>query len=390
MLSFDVLSGYAVLRCWGKSYICLKHKSMVSPCLNILFRLFVLFFPGLVFSNYAAHAQNHAYAQAWDSARRAGFSGVALVAEGGNPVFFEATGYRHFETGEILQKTDIFELASVSKQFTAMIIMMLQEKGKLQFDDSLHKFVQVPYPGITIRHLLNHTSGLPDYQAIMDKHWDKSRVAGNPDIIEYLNRYAPPALFSPGEKYNYSNTGYVLLASVAEATSGQDFIELCRNWIFKPLGMTDTDIRTLEQKAQVKNFAAGHIKDSAGNYVNANRFHASDYTVWLGNRKGPGRISSTAADLLKWDQALYAHTLVSESTLRQAFTPAILNDGSVSNYGFGWDIEEDPQRGKYVHHNGDNPGYKTMIIRLLQDKKTIIVLNNNYHPVMNWLLEQLK
>ena len=109
------------------------------------------------------------------------FSGVVLIAENGKPVCQKAFGYREFETQVPLQVSDIFELASVSKQFTAMIIMMLKEKGLLNYDDLVEKHLNIPYKGITIRHLLTHTSGLPDYQDIMDKHWDKTKVAGNED-----------------------------------------------------------------------------------------------------------------------------------------------------------------------------------------------------------------
>jgi CubicO group peptidase (beta-lactamase class C family) len=338
----------------------------------------------------STHAQTETYQTAFQKAAQAGFSGVALVAQNGKIVFYEATGNRHFETNTPLQKTDIFELASVSKQFTAMIVMMLQEKGKLQYDDPLDKYLKVPYPNITIRQLLHHTSGLPDYQDIMDKHWDKTKVASNADIIDYLNRYAPPALFLPGEKYEYSNTGYVLLASVAEKASSQDFIELCRSWIFKPLQMNNTDIRTLAAKAKVPNFAAGHLKNEQGQYINANKFHASDYTVWLGNRKGPGRISSTAEDLLKWDQALYTTKLINETTKNEAFKPAKLNSGMISNYGFGWDIAQDAAGGRIMQHTGDNPGYRTIIVRCIDQGKTVIVLNNNAHDAMEPLIQALK
>ena len=187
------------------------------------------------------------------------FSGVVLIAENGKPVYQKAFGYLEFESQIPLQTTDIFELASVSKQFTAMIIMMLKEKGLLNYDDSVSKYLQIPYKGMTIRNLLTHTSGLPDYQDIMDKYWDKSKVAGNPDCIEYLNKYAPPKHFEPGEKYEYSNTGYMLLASIAEKASGKDFIDMCRKWIFSKLKMKSTDIRTLEEKKATKNFAIGHI-----------------------------------------------------------------------------------------------------------------------------------
>jgi CubicO group peptidase (beta-lactamase class C family) len=319
------------------------------------------------------------------------FSGVVLVAENGKPVYHQAFGYREFEKQIPLQNSDIFELASVSKQFTAIIIMMLKEKGKLNYDDSVSRYLNIPYKGITIRHLLTHTSGLPDYQDVMDTYWDKSKVAGNEDCIAYLNEYAPPKLFEPGAKYTYSNTGYLLLASIAEKASGEDFIELCRKRIFRKLKMKGTDIRTLEAKKATSNFTIGHVYvEERKKYVRADSFPSSDYTIWLGNRKGPGRISSTAEDLLKWDQALYSNKLINQSTLAEAFTPMKLNDGRFSDYGFGWEIRKDTIMGKIVQHSGDNPGYKTEIVRLIDKKKTIIVLNNNAIPAFSLLIKQLE
>ncbi len=319
------------------------------------------------------------------------FSGVVLIADKGKTIYHKAFGYREFEAQIPLQASDIFELASVSKQFTAMIIMMLKEKAKLNYDDSVNKYLDIPYKGITIRNLLTHTSGLPDYQDIMDKYWDKAKVAGNPDCIEYLNKYAPPKRFEPGEKYEYSNTGYLLLASIAEKAGGKDFIEMCRQWIFKKLKMKSTDIRTLEEKKATKNFAIGHIYvDEKNKYVRADSFPSSDYTIWLGNRKGPGRISSTAADLLKWDMALYTEKLIKQSTLQDAFTPMKLNDGTISNYGFGWVLKTDSTMGNVVYHTGDNPGYKTEIIRFIDKKKTIIVLNNNAHKNFASIIKQIE
>jgi CubicO group peptidase (beta-lactamase class C family) len=306
------------------------------------------------------------------------FSGVVLVADKGKPVYYKAWGYRNHASKTPLQKTDVFELASVSKQFTAMIIMMLKEKGQLGYDDLVEKYLDIPYKNISIRHLLTHTSGLPDYQAIMDKYWDKSKIASNQEILEYLNKYAPPKLFEPGEKYEYSNTGYVLLASIAEKASGRDFIDMCRQWIFRPLKMLNTDIRTLQQKASTPNFAIGHIYVSEKQrFIRADSFPSSDYTIWLGNRKGPGRISSTAADLLKWDQALYSNKLVKPTTLAEAFSPMKLKNDSLSNYGFGWDLVNSKPVGKVVMHTGDNPGYATRIVRYIDRNKTIIILSNN-------------
>ncbi|MBC7850946.1 MAG: beta-lactamase family protein [Chitinophagaceae bacterium] len=318
------------------------------------------------------------------------FNGVALIADRGDIVYYDAIGLREYAKQVQLKKNDVFELASVSKQFTAMIIMMLKEKGKLGYDDSVSKYLSVPYQGITIRHLLTHTSGLPDYQEIMDQHWDKTKVASNTDILEYLNKFAPPRLFEPGQKYDYSNTGYVLLASIAEKASGKDFIDMCNQWIFGPLKMTSTAIRTLQQKAKTKNFAIGHLFVKERNsFIRADSFPSSDYTIWLGNRKGPGRISSTAEDLLKWDQALYGQKLVTQTTLQEAFSPMTLNNGLVSNYGFGWTLGIDENKKRIVSHSGDNPGYCTRITRFIAKNRTIILLSNNSYPDLGNLVGKI-
>ena len=319
------------------------------------------------------------------------FSGVLLIADQGRPVYFKSFGYLDFSTQTKMDTNAVFELASVSKQFTAMTIMMLQEESKLDYDDSLKIFFsELPYPGITIRHLLNHTSGLPDYQSVMDQHWDKSKIAGNEDCVAYLTKYHPPKHFEAGSKYEYSNTGYLLLASVAEKASGMDFIEFVRQRIFKKVNMTNTDIRTKEEKLAIPDFAWGHIYvPEKKQFISADSFPSSNYTIWLGSRKGPGRISSTASDLLKWDQALYTTKLVSEKTLVEAFSPATLTNDSTSNYGFGWMIPKG-EEGKTVRHSGDNPGYKTHIIRYIDKNKTIIMLNNNAHARFNELLQSLE
>jgi CubicO group peptidase (beta-lactamase class C family) len=267
----------------------------------------------------------------------------------------------------------------------------LQERGLLQFDDPVEKYLSIPYKNISIRNLLTHTSGLPDYQAIMDEHWDKTRVAGNDDIIQYLQKYAPPTQFVPGSKYEYSNTGYVLLASIAEKASGRDFTEICRTEIFKKLGMQHTDLRTPAERSAIENFARGHIPDSTGTvFLPADSFPSSNYTIWLGHREGPGRISSTAQDLLKWDQALRNNTLIQAATLQQAYTPMVLNDGKISDYGFGWDIIDNSPEHIIVGHNGDNPGYKTQIIRSLYNGKTLIVLSNNAPSDFSKLIRALQ
>ena len=319
------------------------------------------------------------------------FSGVVLVAKHGRTLFHQAYGIRDINTGEKLRRDDIFELASVSKQFTASIIIGLQEAGQLSYDDPVEKYVDIPYPGIRIRHLLNHTSGLPDYQAVMEGYWDKSKVAGNPEILAYLKRYAPPALFKPGERFEYSNTGYVVLASIAESVSGMDFIELCRNRIFKAAGMRGADIRTNDVKNRLGRFARGHIwVEARQRLVRADSFPSSDYTIWLGNRKGPGRVSARAKDLLAWDRALREAKLPGTRSGSEAWRSGVLNNGSPTGYGFGWFLWNTAKGERVIWHDGDNPGYKTMFRRYPDRDLTLIVLSNNYPAGFDRLIGQLE
>lgn len=320
------------------------------------------------------------------------FSGVLLIADSGKVLYHKAFGYNNFDTKEPADTTSISELASVSKQFTGMVIMMLKEENKLNYDDLVEKYIpDLPYKGITIRHLLTHTSGLPDYVAVMDEHWDKSKVAGNAECIEYLIKYSPPKKFEPGRKYEYSNTGYLLLGTIAEKASGIDFVSFVRTRIFVPVKMTNTDIRTQEQKAMLRNMAWGHIWVPEKNaYIRADSMPANDYNIWIGARKGPGRISSCTRDLLKWDQELYKGRLVSDATLSEAFVPMKTTTDSISNYGFGWVLENNPALGKVVRHSGGNPGIKTHIIRYIDVNRTIIILCNNAHPKFEDLLKNVE
>ncbi|MGE4062830.1 MAG: serine hydrolase domain-containing protein [Rhodospirillaceae bacterium] len=353
------------------------------------FRFFVLIFV-LAFSGAVQAAD--ATAERLDAAVKAhpDFSGVIVVADNGKPIFEATRGQRNFVTGTAMTQDAIFELASITKQFTAMGVMLLKEEGKLSYDDPLEKFVPgLPYPGITVRHLLNHTSGFPDYEEMMDAHWDKTKVATNKDITAYLKQYKPAARSKPGEKYEYSNGGYVMLGSVIEAASGQDYATFLRTRIFKPLGLRDTDVRPPQEWDKNPRFALGHVVDKETNKpVRAIDLKEVTYVVYLGGRVGPGRISSTAADLLTWDRALRTEKLLKHATLAEAFKPATLNDGKPSAYGFGWMIpERDSVLGDAVTHTGGNPGISNRITRFLDRDMTVIILSNNAYKNSNALYE---
>jgi CubicO group peptidase (beta-lactamase class C family) len=320
-----------------------------------------------------------------------GFSGVIVVADHGKPVYSRALGYRNVEANTPMTLDALFELASISKQFTAMAAMMLHQEGKLGYDDPVEKYLPgLPYPGITVRHLLTHTSGIPDMYGVMEQHWDKAKIATNADIIAALKQYAPPRVSAPGDKYEYSNTGYVLLASVVEKAAGQDFSDFVRARIFRPLALKDTDIRSPQDWDRLERFALGYERDKAtGKLARAVDLSKATYTVYLGARTGPGRVSSTAADLLVWDQALYGEKLIRQATLADAFKPMRLNDGSLSQYGFGWMLRSDPALGRIVHHSGGNPGYTNHIFRLTDRNTTVVILSNDAYEQSNALNEAI-
>jgi CubicO group peptidase (beta-lactamase class C family) len=183
----------------------------------------------------------------------------------------------------------------------------------------------------------------------------------------------------------------VLLGTVAEVASGEDFTGLCRRKIFQPLGMVDTDLRTPDEKRSLSRMTRGHIwSDEKRRFVQADSFPSSDYTLWLGRREGPGRISSTASDLLKWDVALNSGQVASEAAFAEAYEPAVLNDGTLSNYGFGWHLDTADSLGRKIWHDGDNPGYRTRNIRYVDAGFDVILLSNNNRPHLNALVKAIE
>ena len=150
------------------------------------------------------------------------FNGNILIAGGENIIYQNAFGLRNFETREVLNNNSVFYLASVSKKFTAMAILMLEKEGKISLSDSLRKFFpRLPYFNFTIQQKLTHTSGFPKYEAELPKNWDHHKVATNKEVIAFLEKEKPGIRFEPGVKWEYSNTGYLLLSSVIEQVSGQ-------------------------------------------------------------------------------------------------------------------------------------------------------------------------
>jgi len=318
------------------------------------------------------------------------FNGNVLIAEKGKTIYSKSFGFSNEITKAKLNEKSIFELGSVSKQFTAMAIAILNKNGKLSYDDKIGKYIPAlaTYDKITIRHLLNHTGGLPDYMEIMDTVFDKRKIATNQDIISIFAKYKPAVLFEPNTQWQYSNTGYALLASIIEKVSGKSYGEYLHQVIFKPLKMTNTFVYTRRYAPKkIENYAYGYVySDSLKKYCLPDDVSNTKFVIWLDGIVGDGTVNSTVVDLLKWDRALYTNKLIPAKNKNEIFTSSQLNDKSNTDYGFGWFIENNGVYGNIVNHTGGWPGYMTIVDRHIQNDKTIIVLlnytnKNTYIPI---------
>ncbi|MCJ8209859.1 beta-lactamase family protein [Mucilaginibacter sp. RS28] len=309
------------------------------------------------------------------------FNGNILVAKAGKVIYQKAFGYRNYSTKQLLNNNTVFELASLSKQFTGMGILILKEQGKLKLEDSLrHFFPELPYEGVTIKHLLTHTAGLPDYMDAMEPKWDHQKIAFNKDMIAFLAAEKIPAKFKPGTRFEYSNTGYALLASIIEKVSGQTLSTFMRQHIFKPLQMDRSRIYNTRRskKDTISNYAYGYVyEDSLKRYVLPDSLKKYDVVYYLDGIAGDGVVNSTTGDLLIWDRALKNHRLISAPLQAEMFADQSLMDTvNKAYYGYGVFTATD-QYGKLISHSGSWIGYRTILTRYVDQDITVIILSNN-------------
>lgn len=318
-----------------------------------------------LFSFYAINAQNKAAEldNLMNQAHVNGvFNGSVLVAENGKVIYRKAFGYANKEKEQQLTPEFSFDLASVSKQFTAMGIMILKERKQLSYEDKITKFFpDFPAYGkeVTVKNLLNNVSGIPKYEPLASKF-----NLSNAEILEIIESQS--ALDSEiGAKFVYNNGGYVMLALIIERVSGLSLANFLKENIFKPLKMKNTLVGDSEV-LNIKNRAIGYTAIG----------ERDDYQV---SHTGSTSMFSTVDDLFLWDQALYTEKLVSRNTIAEAFTPVILNDSSNSNYGFGWFLTPEKHA---VNHSGSDFGYRTFIFRDLAKNNTFIWLTNGGNAML--------
>jgi CubicO group peptidase (beta-lactamase class C family) len=308
---------------------------------------------------------------AWLSALhgRGRFSGSVVVARDGQICFESHLGVQ--ETGGVaLSRHSSYSLASVSKQFTGMGIMQLAEQGRLQLNDPLAKFIPelANFGSVTIRQMLHHTSGLPDYLELAVSHWDSRILLKFDDLIKMFQIYCPPPRFTPGEAFEYSNTGYALLGEIIARASGTSYADFLSKEVFEPLGMKDSAAFNLASQECVLSKRVFAFRRSC---ISPGKKKLYDLN-YLDGLFGDAGIYSSAADLVIWDRALREGTLLPCERYQEAYVSGRLNSGQTTGYGFGWDIPSHD----VVAHKGEWRGFAAYIRRDLKRHMLLVLLSN--------------
>ena len=319
----------------------------------------------------AAAARIKAGSEKWyDSALRPGsFNGGMLVAKNGNIVFEAYNGNGHLNRHDVIDSLTPFHIASVSKTFTAMAVLKLWQDGKLNIDDEFVKyFPNFNYPGITIRNLLSHRSGLPNYLYFMEKlGWNKDSLVHNEDVLNYLitRKASLTDITTPNTHFAYCNTNFALLALLVEKVTGEKFPDYLQQTFFTPLQMKHTFIFNSLDTSKVN-----PSYDWRGRIIPMN---------YLDGVYGDKNVYTTPRDLLIWDQALSGNLLFTPKTLEQAYAPYSNERSGIKNYGLGWRMNIYPNGKKTIYHNGWWHGNNAAFLRLLQDSATVIVVGNKFN-----------
>ncbi len=295
--------------------------------------------------------------------------GIAVIAcRDSRPVFRKAYGLADLEHGIPLEPDMVFRIASVTKQFTAMLIMQLVEAGAISLDDELTAYIpEFPTQGntVTIRHLLTHTSGIGNYHQL-DDFQEKLYRDFTPD--QMIERFTALSFdFAPGEQYRYCNTGYFLLGAIIERVTGKSYSENLREKIFDPLGMNSAQVARNDTL----------IPRRVRGYWCEDGVHCNIAQSNLTQAFSTGSLAMSVDDLATWDEALYTDALLSDAGRRQMWTPGVLDDGSSTQYGFGWELTEYLGH-DLISHDGSIDGFTSAVIRVPDEHIYIAVLNNVY------------
>ena len=328
------------------------------------------------------------------------FNGAWLYAEKGEIVSKGALGFRDAEDKLPITEDTIFQLASISKTFTGTAVMLLVRQGKLSLEDRITKYFPelTAYEGVTVRHLLNHTSGIPDY--FDDADWfidiwkEEKRVPGNDEILRFLRETKAKPYFAPGEGLHYSNTGYNLLALLVERLSGVPYEEFLQQNIFEPAGMTATRCCHIRRDGvPFENYAQATVFENGRWVADVDSEEDGDVVAFDG-LNGDDYVFTNIFDMLKWDRALREGKVLTLEEQQLAYTPGKLNSGEDAvydeeeglGYGLGWAVGREEALGLVVSHSGGMPGVATWFERFIDADRVLVILSNrDYRDVRAYL-----
>jgi CubicO group peptidase (beta-lactamase class C family) len=302
------------------------------------------------------------------------FNGNVMVVENEQVIYRKAIGFADFATKRKLKINTPFQLASVSKQFTAVAIMQLAEKGKLKYSDSAYKYLPFPFDSsITIFSLLTHSSGIPNYIYCLDKVYDKSLPLSNQLVVSLMAEHKPGINYKPNSHFNYNNSNYMYLAAIVERLSGLDFRTYAQKYLFAPAGMKNSFVYDPSKPESIKYAAQGF--DAPDNPI---------YTNYLDGVVGDKGVYATVDDLLLWDKALNTNKLIKANTLADALRPKLKFDNLITkNYGFGWRMKMLPDSTWQTFHTGWWHGFQTFYQHDAKNKTAIICLSNHANGYMS-------
>ena len=313
------------------------------------------------------------------------FNGAWLYAEHGEIISKGAVGFRDPEDKLPMQEDSIFDLASVSKQFTAAAIMLLVRKGLVGLEDEITKyFPGLPYPGVTVRQLLTHTGGVPDY--FDDINWligiweKEGRIPDNRDVLRFLCEGVAEPYFAPGAGFEYSNSDYCLLALIVERVSGIPFEDFMRKNVFEPAGMNSTAVCHVRRDGWPSDRFVRSLVLEDGKYILPDNSKNDSDVIPEDGTSGEGNVYSNIFDLLAWDRALREETVLTREEQQLMYTPVKLNNGEVfadergAGYGFGWEIRDDEALGLVVAHGGWHKGAYAQYERFIDADALLVLL----------------
>lgn len=300
---------------------------------------------------------------------RGSFNGAILVAKNGTIVYEKYVGLQdpRKKSADSITAETPFQIASTGKTMTSAAILKLWQDGRLNLDDAVTKyFPGFPYPDVTVKTLLDHRSGLPNYLYYMEKgDWNRKQQATNTDVLNTLLNWKPAKAANADRRFQYCNTNFVLLALIVEKVSGLSYPEFMKQNIFDPLGMKNTFVIGLgEQGTHMQSFQANNSLWSLD-------FSDGPY--------GDKNVYSTPRDLLLWDRALTEGKVLNEKTLEAAYTPYSNEKPGIHNYGLGWRMLLYPNGKKIIYHNGHWHGFNSAFARLPDEQATIIIISNRHN-----------